>query len=187
MQLTGRRIHAIRSHWILSLARRLGDLLDEAVPAIVVGEPSDWHSIVQNFEEARRCNSLALERLRSFRDDVGPRGTTDIDPWRVGYDFARRLRRNLRLDGEPLPTMAQLAAVLGEDADKVERVTKHRVDLGDWPTLVDGFVTRDDTGLPAFAFRRRSDGSTARRPSPSRLKASTDTIANSGGSITFIM
>ena len=34
------------------------------------------------------------------------------------------------------------------------------MDLGDWPTLVDGFVTRDDTGLPAFAFRRRSDGST---------------------------
>ena len=148
-----------RSCWILSLARRLGDLLDEAVPAIVVGEPSDWHSIVRSFEEARRCNSLALERLRSFRDDVLPHATTDIDPWRVGYDFARRLRRNLRLDGEPMPTMTQLAAVLGEDADKVERVTKHRVDLGDWPTLVDGFVTRDDTGLPAFAFRRRSDGS----------------------------
>ena len=148
-----------KSGWILSLARRLGNLLDEAVPAIVIGEPSDWHSIVRNFEEARRCNSLALERLRSFRDDVRPHGTPDIDPWRAGYDFARRLRRSLDLEGEPLPTMTQLSAALGEDAETVEKVTKQRVDLGDWPTLVDGFVTRNDIGLPAFAFRRRSDDS----------------------------
>ena len=148
-----------RRCWVLDLADRLGNLLGEAVAAFGENDPRPWLAIVDDFEQARRFNSLSLERLRSFRDDKLPSVEWGPDPWTAGYDCARRLRRDLDLDGEPLPTMERLAAALEEDLAAVERVTTKQVGLGDWPELVDAVVTRNEAELPAFAFRRRSDES----------------------------
>ena len=145
--------------WVLDLAERLGSLLGESVPAFIETDPRPWLSIVDDFEQARRFNSLSLERLRSFRDDALPFVEWGLDPWSAGYDCARLLRRNLNLDGEPLPTMERIAAALDEDAAEVEMVTTKPVGRGDWPTLVDAVITRNEAELPAFAFRRRSDES----------------------------
>ena len=152
-------IGEVRQWWVLELAQRLGNLLGEAAPAFVEVDPRSWLSIMDHFEQVRRFNSLSLERLRSFRDDALPSVEWGRDPWTTGYDCARRLRRNLGLDGEPLPTMGQLAAALHEDLAAVERVTTKQVGFGDWPALVDAVITRNENGLPAFAFRRRADES----------------------------
>lgn len=146
-----------RKCWVLDLADRLGNLLGEAVAAFVENDPGPWLAIVGDFEQARRYNSLSLERLRSFRDDALPSVEWGPDPWTTGYDCARNLRRNLDLGGEPLPTMERLAAALAEDVAAVERVTTNQVGLGAWPALIDAVVTRNEAELPAFAFRRRSD------------------------------
>lgn len=148
-----------RQRWVLDLADRLGNLLGEAVAAFGENDPRLWLTIVDDFEQARRFNSLSLERLRSFRNDALPSVGWSPDPWTAGYDCARSLRRNLDLDGEPLPTMERLADALAEDVAAVERVTTNQVALGNWPALVDAVVTRTETELPAFAFRRKSDES----------------------------
>ena len=143
---------------ILDLADRLGNLLCEAVAAFGENDLRPWFAIVDDFEHARRFNSLSLDSLRSFRDDALASVGWSRDPWTAGYGCARRLRRHLDLDGEPLPTMERVAAALDEDVAAVERVTKKHAGL-DWPALVDAVVTRNEAELPAFAFRRRSEES----------------------------
>ena len=148
----------VKRWWVLHLYERLGSLLGEAAPAFVENDPRSWLSIVDDFEQARRFNSLSLECLRSFRDDALASVGWSPDPWTAGYDCAQRLRRHLDLRGEPLPTMERVAAALDEDVAAVERVTRKHGGLG-WPELVDAVVTRNEAELPAFAFRRRSDES----------------------------
>ena len=144
-----------KGHWILLLAEKLGGLLDEAIPAIVPDEHLvNWLRISDTIAEAKRFNSLPLERLRSFRDDVPPYRSTEINPWIMGYDVARSLRRTLGLDGDPLPTTMRLAEALGEDAESIEKVATRQVSFCEWPPLVDGVITRNEDESPAFAFRR---------------------------------
>lgn len=151
----------MRRDWVLLLAKKLGDVLDEAVPALDTNDLykdwKDWFAINDTIEEAKRFNSLPLERVRSFRDEARLDATTEGDPWSVGYDCARRLRRTLSLDGEPLPTIPHMAEALGEDAESIKKVTTQGVAFGGWPALVDGVITRNDDECPAFAFRRRGD------------------------------
>lgn len=150
----------VRRDWVLLLAKKLGDVLDEAVPALDTNDLyKDWFAINDTIEEAKRFNSLPLERIRSFRDEARLDTTTEGAPWSVGYDCARRLRRTLGLDGEPLPTIPQMAEALGEDAESIKKVMTQRVAFGGWPALVDGVITRSDDECPAFAFRRLGDHS----------------------------
>ncbi len=143
---------------ILELAEKLGSLLDEAVPAIVADGPyEDWFSVVHTIANAKRDNSLALDRLRSLGDAVRPYIGTETHPWELGCDCARKLRELLGLDGAALPTTPEIAEALGEDAESIERVTTSRLDSDRMPAMVDGIITRDDHGTPAFAFRQLSD------------------------------
>lgn len=147
-----------KGQWILLLAERLGGLLDEAVPAIVPDEYlENWLWISNTIEEAKRFNRLPLERLRSLRDDTPAYGSPETNPWSMGYDIARVLRRTLGLDDDPLPTTARLAEALGEDAESIERTATRQVNLHEWPALVDGVITRSEDESPAFAFRRFRD------------------------------
>ena len=152
----------VRRDWVLLLAKKLGDVLDEAVPALDTNDYKDWFAIndtIDTIEEAKRFNSLPLERIRSFRDEARLDTTMEGAPWSVGYDCARRLRRTLGLDGEPLPTIPHLAEALGEDVESIKKVTTQGVAFGGWPALVDGVITRSDDESPAFAFRRLGDHS----------------------------
>ena len=144
---------------VLSLAEKLGEVLAEAVPALnTVGLNENWLSIRDAIAKAK-SNSLLLKRLRSFRDEVRQEaGTSGLDPWEEGYGLARRLRRNLDLDGEPLPTMDAIAEALGEVPESLDKVTRP-VGFVNEVALIDGVVTRDGEGSPAFAFRRLGDDS----------------------------
>lgn len=143
---------------VLLLAGKLGEVLAEAVPSLDTEGflREDWLSIPRAIAEAK-VNGLLLERLQSFQDEVRQgRQKAGLDPWAEGYDLARRLRRDLDLDGEPLPTMEAIAEVLGEAPESLDQVTRP-VDSVHQVALVDGVITRDDDENPAFAFRRFGD------------------------------
>ena len=140
-----------RDH-VLLISEKLGGLLNEAVSALDTADPvTNSSAIVSAIEEARQ-NSLHLEPIESFRAEITHDSVAGLDPWDVGYEWARRLRQNLGLDSQPLPGMEQIAEVLGEDTESLDRVTQPVEFLANAP-LIDGVITRDDE-KPAFAFRR---------------------------------
>ena len=142
---------ANRDH-VLLLADKLGTLLDEAVPALDTKDPITGSSAIVSAIEKAKLNSLSLERIEFFRAEISQDPTTSMPPWEVGYDWAQRLRKNLDLDGNPLATVKQVAEVLGEDANSLDRVTQPVEFFANAP-LIDGVITRDDE-KPAFAFRQ---------------------------------
>ena len=138
---------------VLELAERLsGVVLEEAVAALDGGMLLEGCSAITGAMTEARSNGLLLERFAPIHRQVGPEEASSLHPWQAGYDLARRLRGALELDGGALPALPQLAEVIGEDPEVVNRVTKP-VDL-QGATLVDGVVTRDEDHNPAFGFRR---------------------------------
>ena len=104
----------------------------------------------------RKGGSLALNCLRSIaRPSSTETGWRTEKPWAAGYALARHVRQELALDGIPLPTAPALARALNEDPQALRGATKAR-DFGA-ADLVNGAVTQDNDGLPAFAIRSGSD------------------------------
>ena len=106
---------------------------------------------------AGNSTSLSLNRLRSIGSPpAGAEAERQAEkPWVAGYALARHVRQELALDGALLSTTADLARALGEEPDAVEAVTRP-MNFGA-ADLVDGVVTHDENGLPAFAVRRGHD------------------------------
>ena len=144
---------------VLELAEKLsGAVLEEAVAALDPRTLRAGCSTITDAIAGAKSNGLLLERLRLIHQEVRPdEGAAGLHPWKAGYDLARRLRRNLDLDGTPLPTMSQLAEVIGEAPELLDRVTEP-VDLHG-AALVDGVVTRNDDQNPAFGFRQLGEHS----------------------------
>ncbi len=104
-----------------------------------------------------KTTSISLDRFRAIRHNVLHRANMQSDgvPWDAGYALARHVREQLDLDGDPLPSMADLGTALGEEPDTLKEVTRP---FG-YIALVDGVVKSDENGLPAFALRSGSDNS----------------------------
>ena len=138
-----------------------GSVLKEAIPILNVEElETDVASIRRALEEGQSAG-IHLKQLTSIRDAVvPPAGENPFEPpWKVGYTLARQVRGGLGLDGSPLPSWRDLGQALNEDS-----IAKGRVALSNaikHLTLVDGVVTTDEDGFPAFAFRY--EGSNALR------------------------
>ena len=132
------------------------DWFEEAV-AVLDAERLDAHvAAIAAVLEAGKSTSLSLDRLRS----IGPPAGTGAEwlagkPWDAGYALACRVRQELALDGAPLSTTAELARALGEDPRSLGAVTRPR-NFGA-ADLVNGVVTQDENGRPAFAVRSGHD------------------------------
>ena len=140
---------------VLQLANDLGELLEEAVQAVnpaCLREQSS--AIASAINDARHGGSHPL-RLNTLSGESGWR-STDALPWSVGYDWARLLRLELDLDGQPLATMGALAAAIGEDEHLLHEATRP-VDLLAKAPLVDGLVTIDHDQSASFAFRQLNE------------------------------
>ena len=141
---------------VLLLADRFGDALEEAVPALNADNTGEgWTIVEQALREAKRRNVLGLERVLSVRDRVFGVSAVESVSWHAGYELARGLRRELNLDGEPLPTMGVLAQALEDEA--IDAATTRVPVDGRNAVLVDGLVTSDEDDAPAFAFRPRGE------------------------------
>ena len=164
--------------WIPLVAEQLGDLLDEALPALDANRPATCFSIANAIKRAKR-NGLPLERFRFLRDETRRDAETELDapsfeplgflrdesraatarernPWSAGYALAQQLRQNLELVGGPLPTLKDLSEAIGEDPTLVRKVIRPAGFFAETP-MVDGVVTSNADENPAFAFRHRGD------------------------------
>lgn len=139
---------------VLALADRFGTMLAEAIPALNADRTTDgWMVVEQALRDAQRRNTLSLERISSVRDRISGRGPSARYPWQAGQALARELRKELRLDGEPLSTMAALEQALDEEA--IDAATQRVPVDGGEAILVDGLVTCGQDDRPGFAFRPR--------------------------------
>ena len=132
-----------------------GAVLEEAMVAL---DPQNlrkgWSAIVNVIANAK-CNSLDID-LESLRHRINQHAyPPDTQPWRLGYSLARQVRQALDLNGEPLSTTADLASAFDTSSESFDTVMEP-VDFGS-ARLVEGAVTRDDDGRPAFALRQRCD------------------------------
>ncbi len=144
-----------KSDEIIQLAGQLGELVDEAVQVVNPKNLTEQSSVIVEAAKESRGNSLSLNTLRSSVPDFGL-GITSGAPWRVGRDCARDLRRDLGLDGQPIPTMSQLAAALGENESLVDEATRPVQLLAQTP-MVDGLITVNDDQSTSFALRQFND------------------------------
>lgn len=148
-------IDEAKQNEVLVLADQFGTTLAEAIPALNADHATDgWTIVEQALEEAKRCNTLSLDRIFSVQDRVA-RQSTSARPWQAGYELAGALRRELGIDGEPLPSMEALARVLGDEA--IGAATTRVAVNGGATILVDGLVGCGEDDAPAFAFRKRGE------------------------------
>ena len=140
---------------LLLLADELGELMDEAVQVMNASDLRAHSSAIVSAIESARRTGLPLQSLRSFSVDLSL-DAMNAPPWQVGYDWARKLRRELGLDGQPLSTTAALADTLGESEDSLEQATRQAESLIETP-LVDGVVALDDDRSASFAFRQSNE------------------------------
>lgn len=134
-----------------------GSVLEEAVAAL---DPRNlrqgWASVLQAIANAK-CNSLDIE-IDSLRRRMGQHTySLERKPWHSGYALAQRLREALALNGEPLSTTSDIARAFGTSTESFDTVMQP-VDF-DGAALIEGAVTRDEDGNPAFALRQRCDNS----------------------------
>lgn len=137
---------------ILRLADTLGELRGEAVAIIDANHPLQDAARVLSAVRTARSNRLRLERLKPFSERVRAHGS----PWELGYELARRTRRALDLDGQPIRTQEALADALGEEEAALNQVFSPLVSLGDLQ-LVDGVVAGGEQGSYAFGLRRAGE------------------------------
>ena len=135
---------------ILVLATELGELTSEAAQAInPVAIKEQTHAIAAAVEDSKR-NVIPIDNLRTpkvrLRSNSG-----HFPPWYVGYERARDLRHALDLDGQPLPTMSDLAKALGKDASQLNEITRPSNALAK-ARLIDG-VVHVNQDQASFAFR----------------------------------
>ena len=141
---------------ILEMAdQSTGAVLEEAFAAL---DPQNlrqgWSAIVKAIAKS---NSLDLD-IESLRHRIRQHACPpDLQPWDSGYSLARQLRQALDLNGEPLSTTAALAKAFDTSYKSFDTVMRP-VNFG-VATFVEGAVTRDDDGKPAFALRQRCDDS----------------------------
>ena len=128
-----------------------GAVLEEAVAVLDADGLDGGVAAVAGALEAGKAAGLSLERLRRPRTPIPPAA----GPWTAGYALARQVRREWELDGAPLASTAALGRAIGEDPGAVEAVFQP----GSFgaAALLDGVVTSDAAGRPAFAIRRGRD------------------------------
>ncbi len=149
-----------REH-VIALGDMLGGLLNEALPALDSANPLAGASEIETALKGARNNRVYLERVESFRSQIVREFRVAETPWDEGYDWARRLRRDLNLDGEPLTTPASIAAALGEDSGTLDRIMQP-VARFSAARMIDGAIARDGGGETGFALGA-GGGDNARR------------------------
>ena len=138
---------------VLRLAEVLnGAVLEEAIAALDPLTLTTGSAAIANAIEDAKSNGLSLDRLKRIRRQILREADfSKLGPWDAGYSAARRLRRDLDLDGDPLSTMDEVVKALGEDPASLGKV-RHPVSF-QGAGLVDGVITRGEGDNPAFAFR----------------------------------
>ena len=126
-------------------------VMEEAVAVLDADDLDADATAIVGALAAGKAAGLSLARLRSPTPLIPPTAS----PWTTGYALARDLRQRLDLDGAPLASAADLSRAIGEDPDEIEAAIQPR--RFGAALLLDGVVTSDAHGRPAFAVRGGRD------------------------------
>lgn len=144
-------------HLVLRVGEMLGDLREEALPAIDGAAPLDACSALQDAMVAARPNEVYLSpRLLH----AGGRTGASKQPWREGYELARQLRHSLGMNGDLTTDTAALAQALGQEPATLERIFQPVAPLRTL-SLIDGVVQRRSHDTASVGLR--ASGETGRR------------------------
>lgn len=141
---------------VILTADRLGDLIDEAIPALDATLLDSSALAIETAAGEAKRHSLELLGIQDLMSHSQSEVTAGVSPWDQGYRLARRLRQVRGLDNEPLPDMCRIADALSEDVQSIESVMSPIDSLARAP-LIEGLITRNDNHAPAFAFQPFSD------------------------------
>ena len=143
-----------RRNWLLALSCHSDELLAEAAAVLDPDSPEHgWTAITDAIRTIKSTDGCAFDRVRSLHGSVcRPEDIKGTIPWKVGYNWARRLRNGLGCEEDPLPGMAELADVLGEEQTTLDDVAAPNPFVNGIP-MIDGVVTQTDDKLPALALR----------------------------------
>ena len=146
---------------VLSYDEKLGQLLDETLPALSAVDLFEncqtINGIINAIPQAQKFHSIPLERLRSFASDVANIYPANHKPGDTGYETARRLRGHLNLKTNPFPTLKHLADALDEDHELLDKAVRS-VDFLPRASMIDGVVAQTQDGKPAFGLRQMHEG-----------------------------
>ncbi len=142
-----------KSRLVLMLDGKLRNILDEAVPALDPENLEAGCSAISDAIDKAKINGLSMNRLGLFGAEFSTTPNLANPPWETGYSMAQHLRDKLDIANGPLPTIKELADVLGAQPELLEKAT---LPVGNFAAaqLVDGVVTSQADGIPAFAFRK---------------------------------
>lgn len=143
-----------RDSWLIALSDHADELLTEAMAVLNPSAAQDgWLAIKDALGAVKGARGCAFDRIRNLSlAAVARENERGIAPWQVGYEWARRLRRDLGDEEAPLPRMADLAEFLGEQHSVLDDVSSPVSCVDDIP-MVDGIVTRSDDGVPVLGLR----------------------------------
>ena len=143
---------------VSELGRTLsGAVLEEGIAAFDARSLMTECSAIAGAIGRAKANALRWEPVASIDHELALAAPT---PWEAGYELARDVRRALGLDGQPLPSMARIAAAIDAEPALLDELTAP-VDF-EAAALVDGVITRNDDRFPAFAFREFSSDESRR-------------------------
>ena len=138
---------------VISLEDTLsGAVLEEALP-ILCGERLETELVaIARVFGVGRSSGIPLQRFTSVRDEVvqSVKSHPHDRPWTAGYSLARSVRNQLGIDDSPLATWRTLSQALEEPRIKDGRLPRSKA--FNRATLLDGVVTSNLDGFPAFAF-----------------------------------
>ena len=142
---------------VIYVADLIGSMaIEEAVAALDPRTLRKDCAAIQQIVTYAKTNGLALETIRSVRNDVMQRARQDdSDPWTKGYEMARELRRTLDPGVAPLKTTERMAQAICESPEALEKAMKPVA--MDGAALIDAAIAHDRDKNPAFAFRRPHD------------------------------
>ena len=142
-----------RQTLVMRLAEQLqGAVFDEAVSALDPKSLQEGCTAITDAIADSRLHGILLEGFHQRHEDI-PFEDPVMNgyPWDVGYRWAQALRRNLELDGTPIPTLKALVESIGEAPTDFE--TKLPIESLQRAALIDGVITQTDEQQPALGFR----------------------------------
>ncbi|WP_420445839.1 ImmA/IrrE family metallo-endopeptidase [Candidatus Poriferisodalis sp.] len=142
---------------VLQVGELLGDLREEALPALGSDEPLSACTAIRKAMEQAVTNEVRLGASLLHLGDLSHQASR---PWQAGYELARQTRRRLGLNGDLIATTARLAEAICQDFATFERATRPVRSL-DALTSIDGVVRSRDSQTVSFGLR--AAGKTSQR------------------------
>ncbi|WP_419551525.1 ImmA/IrrE family metallo-endopeptidase [Candidatus Poriferisodalis sp.] len=140
---------------VLQVGELLGDLREEALPALGPDEPLAACTAIHKAMEQAVPNEVRLGASLLHSGDLPHHASR---PWQAGYELARRARQVFGLNGELIATTAELAEAIGHDVATLNRATRPVQSLGAL-TSIDGVVRPRDSQTVSFGLRAAGETS----------------------------